>query len=455
MEFVSLNPATNQELGRFPEYDPAQVHAILDDVWDTWRAWRRISYADRARKMHRAAEVLRANARQHAEAMTCEMGKPITQAFSEVEKCAWVCDWYADQAETLLAPESVETDATRSMIRFDPLGPVLAVMPWNFPYWQVFRFAAPALMAGNVGLLKHAGNVPHCALLIEEVFHHAGFPHSAFRTLLVGSSRVASIIEDDRIAAVTLTGSEPAGMAVAATAGRCIKKTVLELGGSDPFIVLADADLERAARVAADARLINTGQSCIAAKRFIVESTVYSRFLELFHREMDARILGDPMDPATQVGAMAREDLLEELHDQVKRALEAGAQCILGGTRADREGAFYRPTILTDVLPGNPAFDEELFGPVAAVIRAESAKHAVELANHSRFGLGASLWTRDPALANQLAAEIESGSVFVNGMVKSDPRLPFGGVKKSGFGRELAGYGIKEFVNIKSVWMGE
>jgi succinate-semialdehyde dehydrogenase/glutarate-semialdehyde dehydrogenase len=385
--------------------------------------------------------------------MALEMGKPVAQGEAEVEKCAWVCEYYADHAEAMLAEQPRETDAAQSYVRFDPLGPVLAVMPWNFPFWQVFRFAAPGLMAGNAGILKHASNVPRCALDIEAVFRDAGFPRGLFATALVGSRAVKALVEDERIAAVTLTGSEPAGSAVAEQAGRVLKKTVLELGGSDPFIVLADADLRAAARTAAEARLINSGQSCICAKRFIVVDVVADQFLDLFTGEMRARRVGDPLSPDTQVGPQARVDLRDDLHRQVEESVKRGATLLLGGEIPTGRGAFYPPTVLAAVDRGMPAFDEETFGPVAAVIRARDEADAVRLANDSTFGLGAALWTADRERARRLAAEIEAGAVFVNGLVKSDPRLPFGGIKRSGYGRELSEYGIREFVNIKSVWM--
>jgi len=385
--------------------------------------------------------------------MTLEMGKPIVQGEAEVDKCAWACEYYADHAEAFLAEQPRETQASRSYVRFDPLGPVLAVMPWNFPFWQVFRFAAPALMAGNAGILKHASNVPRSALAIQEVFREAGFPRGLFSTVLVGSSAVAGLIADPRIVAVTLTGSELAGSKVAEQAGHALKKTVLELGGSDPFIVLADADIGAAARTAADARLINSGQSCIAAKRFIVVEPVADQFLDRFLDELRSRRMGDPLERGTQVGPQARIDLRDLLHEQVAESVKRGAKLLLGGEVPAGKGAFYPPTLLAAVDKGMPAFDEETFGPVAAVIRAKDEADAVRLANDSVFGLGASLWTQDRARAERMAAQIEAGSVFVNGLVKSDPRLPFGGIKRSGYGRELSEYGIREFVNIKSVWI--
>jgi succinate-semialdehyde dehydrogenase/glutarate-semialdehyde dehydrogenase len=449
----SLNPATEAVIEDYPELSLEETDERLDFARQTYDFWRRASFEERGLLMKRAAEVLRRRKAEFAALMTAEMGKVLVQAEAEVEKCAWVCDFYAERAESFLSPEAVATDAGRSYVRYDPLGPVLAVMPWNFPLWQVFRFAAPALMAGNTGLLKHASNVPGCALAIESVFREAGFPKGAFQTLLVGSKVVEGIIRHPAVAAVTLTGSDPAGRSVAAAAGAALKKTVLELGGSDPFVVLRDADVEKAARTAAQARCINNGQSCIAAKRFIVEAPVLESFEREFVKAMSGLVVGDPMDRRTEVGPLARQDLMEDLHDQVYRSLKAGALLKCGGKRLPVRGFFYPPTVLSRVEPGMAAFEEETFGPAAAVVRAEDADHALALANASPFGLGACLWTADLALAERLAAELESGSVFVNGMVKSDPRLPFGGIKLSGYGRELSAFGIREFVNIKTVWM--
>jgi succinate-semialdehyde dehydrogenase / glutarate-semialdehyde dehydrogenase len=449
----SINPTTSQALNDYPDHSDAEVEAALARAVDAFESWKEVPFTERSRLMHRAAAELRDRRDEHAALMTAEMGKTFASARAETEKCALCCDFYAERAEAFLAPEVVPTDASRSLVRYDPIGPVLAVMPWNFPYWQVFRFAAPALMAGNVGLLKHASNVPGCALAIEEVFRRAGFPEGCFQTLMIGSGAVDAVIRNGAVRAVTLTGSEPAGAAVASAAGACLKKTVLELGGSDPFVILADADVPKAAKAAAQARCINNGQSCIAAKRFIVVEEVADAFEEAFLAAMAALEVGDPMDLSTDVGPMAREDLLAELHDQVERSVRAGAVLRLGGKRLDGPGAFYPPTVLTGVHPGMPAFDEETFGPVAAVIRARDEEEAVALANRSAFGLGASLWTNDLARGEALARRIESGSVFVNGPVKSDPRLPFGGIKRSGYGRELSAFGIREFVNIKTVWI--
>jgi succinate-semialdehyde dehydrogenase/glutarate-semialdehyde dehydrogenase len=449
----AINPATGAVVAEYPDTDPAEVERLLRRADDAFAAWRNEAFAERARRMRRLAELLRAGRAEHARLMTEEMGKPIAAAEAEVDKCAWGCDFYAEHAEALLAPEEIATDAARSFVRCDPLGPVLAIMPWNFPFWQVFRFAAPAIMAGNVALLKHAANVPGAALAIAELFRTAGFPEGVMTALLIPSARVSEVIRHPAVRAVTLTGSDTAGMAVASEAGRAIKKTVLELGGSDPFVVLADADPAAAAEQAARARTINSGQSCIAAKRFIVEEAVADRFEDELVRRMEALVVGDPMDRATDVGPLAREDLLKDLDDQVQRTVDAGALLRTGGRRLPGPGFFYAPTVLTAVAPGMAAFEQETFGPVAAVTRARDADETVELANRSRYGLGASIWTGDPARGEALAARIEAGSVFVNGIVKSDPRLPFGGIKASGYGRELAREGIREFVNLKTVWV--
>jgi succinate-semialdehyde dehydrogenase/glutarate-semialdehyde dehydrogenase len=386
--------------------------------------------------------------------MTMEMGKPVMGGVAEAEKCAWVCDYYAQEAERVLADQEVESDASRSFVTFQPIGVVLAVMPWNFPFWQVFRFAAPNLMAGNAGLLKHASNVPGCALAIEDVFREAGFPDGLFRSLLIPGSRVDGVIENPLVRAVTLTGSTPAGQAVAAKAGAVLKKTVLELGGSDPYVILEDADLETAASVCATARLINSGQSCIAAKRFVVVEAVREEFEKRFVAAMAATKMGDPMEEDTVVGPQARTDLRDELHDQVVRSIDAGARCVLGGKIPSGPGAYYPPTVLTDVAPGMPAYVEELFGPVASVIPVPDEVEALRVANDSCFGLGAAVFTRDREKGTRIAREeLEAGACFVNAFVRSDPRLPFGGVKESGYGRELSPFGILEFVNIKTVWV--
>ncbi len=449
----AVNPATEELIRDYPEPDAREVAERLAAAERAFAAWRKVPFAERGRLMRSAADRLREHRADYARLMTDEMGKPISASEAEVDKCAWVCDFYAEHAEGFLATEPAATDASRSCVRYDPLGPVLAIMPWNFPFWQVFRFAAPSLMAGNVGVLKHASNVPGTALAIEEVFREAGFPEGVFTTLLVSSDRATELIGHPVIRAVTLTGSDRAGREVAAAAGRHLKKSVLELGGSDPFIILADADPAATAREAARARTINSGQSCIAAKRFLVDEKIADRFEEEFVARMAELKVGDPLDRANEVGPLARADLLDALDDQVKRSVEAGAQLRTGGHRLPGKGWYYAPTVLTGVRPGMAAFDEETFGPVAAVTRADGRDEAIELANRSQFGLGASIWTADPVLAEALTSEIEAGCVFVNGIVKSDPRLPFGGIKSSGYGRELSEVGIREFVNIKTVWV--
>jgi succinate-semialdehyde dehydrogenase/glutarate-semialdehyde dehydrogenase len=449
----AINPATGQTLRDYAEHDAAEVEARLERATEAFAAWRRTSLAERAARLRAAAATLRRDRDGLARLMTEEMGKPIVQAEAEVEKCATACEHFAEHGARYLEPEQVPTEASRSLVRFDPLGPILAVMPWNFPLWQVFRAAAPALMAGNVIVLKHASNVPGSALGAERVFAESGFPMGAFTTLLISAARAEALVEHPALKAVTLTGSEAAGVALAGRAGRALKKTVLELGGSDPFIVLGDADPPEAAAEAAAARAINSGQSCIAAKRFIVEQPIAEAFERLLSERMARLEVGDPMDRATQVGPLARADLVEALDRQVRESIAAGAKLLTGGTRPSGPGFFYAPTVLAGVRPGMPAHDEETFGPVAAVLRAKEAAEAVALANLSPFGLGASVWTADPVRGEALAVEIEAGSVFVNAMVKSDPRLPFGGVKRSGYGRELGCFGIREFVNVKTVWV--
>ncbi len=453
MAIETLNPATGELVKRFPEMEKGEVDRVLSAAVVAQRAWARLPFSERAVPMRKVAGLLRERAQDHARLMAVEMGKPLRDGAAEVVKCASVCEYYAERAAEHLAPRQEPSDAGRSYVRFDPLGVILAVMPWNFPFWQVFRFIAPHLMAGNGGLLKHASNVPQCALAIEQVMHDAGFPPALFRTLLVGSGRVRELILDERVAAVTITGSEPAGRQVAAAAGEALKPSVMELGGSDPFIVLADADVEMAARTAATARTINAGQSCICAKRFIVEAPVYEAFLEQLTTAMKAVRMGDPTEAATDIGPQARLELRDELHGQVKQAIAEGARPVLGCQVPPGPGAFYPASILAEVKPGTLAAREELFGPVAAVMRARDADEAVAIANGSRFGLGASLWTRNAAEIERLVPRIEAGAVFVNGMVKSDPRLPFGGIKCSGYGRELGLEGIRAFVNVKTVWI--
>ena len=450
----SINPATGEVIETYDDHGDEEIEATLDRATETFEEWAARPMSERQVLLGNAAEVLRDKEDEYAELMTREMGKPISQSHAEIEKCAWVCDYYAERAGEFLADEPIGSEPEAdTFVSYEPMGTVLAVMPWNFPFWQVFRFAAPHLTAGNVGILKHASNVPGCATAIEEVFEEAGYPEGVFTSLLVGSDAIEEIIEDDRLAAVTLTGSEGAGRAVGEAAGSNIKKSVLELGGSDPFVVLDDADLDAAAETGVQARTINSGQSCIAAKRFIVHESVYDEFLEKFVEEMDALEMGDPSDEETNVGPQAREDLVEDLQDQVEESVEMGAQLKLGGEPADREGSFYEPTVLAEPPLDSPAAAEEVFGPVAAVFSVEDEDEAIELANDARYGLGASLWTDDLERGDRLARRVEAGCVFVNEMVKSDPRLPFGGVKNSGYGRELSRHGIREFVNQKTVWI--
>jgi acyl-CoA reductase-like NAD-dependent aldehyde dehydrogenase len=454
MSIESINPATGEVIETFEAFTAAQIDETLTHARKAYLNWRSTTFAERAALLRKVGEVMRAQKAELGRVATLEMGKSITESVAEVEKCAWNCDYYAENAEAFLAPEKVTTNAAESYVEFTPIGVVLAIMPWNFPYWQVMRFAAPAIMAGNAAVLKHASNVSRCALEIERVFREAGAPEGLFNTILVPGAEVEQIIADRRIAAVTLTGSTPAGIAVAGAAGRAIKKSVLELGGSDAFIVLADADLDAAAEMAVRSRFQNAGQSCIAAKRFIVEESVADAFATKFAEAASKWRMGDPMDAQTQMGPMARADLRDSLVDQVDRSLKMGATVLLGGKAGDGAGAYYPPTIITGVTDEMPIFREETFGPVAAVIRARDAEHAVELANDSEFGLGGNLWTRDLDRARQLAQRLESGAVFINGMTASDPRLPFGGVKQSGYGRELSSFGIREFVNIQTVWIG-
>ena len=451
---ASINPATSEVIEEFNELSEKDLKKIIDKTESEFQRWKKTSFSERSKLMKKAAEILMKNKEKYAKIITQEMGKPITQSLSEVEKCASVCDYYAENAEKFLKNEKIETENKKSYVSYEPIGIVLAVMPWNFPFWQVFRFAAPALMAGNVGLLKHASNVPRSALSIEEVFKEAGFPENAFRTLIIGSKMVDIVINDDKVKAVTLTGSELAGSKVAETSGRNLKKTVLELGGSDPFIVLEDADVKSCAVSAANARMINMGQSCIAAKRFIVIEKVAKDFEKIYKESMESMRIGDPLKKETQVGPLAREDLLDALDKQVKESVKMGAKLLTGGKRIPGKGYYYPPTLLTDVKKGMPVYDEETFGPVAAIIKVKNEEEAIKVANDTPYGLGASIWTKDIEKAEKMAKEIDSGSVFINKMVASDPRLPFGGVKKSGYGRELSSNGIKEFVNIKTIVVG-
>jgi succinate-semialdehyde dehydrogenase/glutarate-semialdehyde dehydrogenase len=453
MSIQSINPATGELLENFPETTSAEIELILQSAYVTFEQWRRRPFPERAKRMRQAAHILRNGKEKYARTMALEMGKPIGQGEAEVEKCAWCCDYYAENAAMFLAEQAREADASRSYVRFDPIGPVLAIMPWNFPFWQVFRFAAPALMAGNVGLLKHASKVQQCALAIEDIFRRAGFPDGTFQTLLVGSESVQRILEDTRVVAATLTGSEPAGRSVASIAGKQIKKTVLELGGSDPFIVMPSANLNEAVITAVKARTINNGQSCIAAKRFIVATEIYDSFERMFVEEMKALQVGDPLNESTDIGPLATEQILKDVDEQVKTSVAAGAIVLTGGKRLDQRGNFYEPTVLVNVPLDSPGSCEEIFGPVAMLFRVKNIDEAIELGNATSFGLGAAAWTNDVNEQKRFAEELEAGSVFLNGMVASDPRLPFGGIKNSGYGRELSEFGIREFVNIKTVWV--
>ncbi len=454
MSLTSTNPATAKLVREYDEHTAEEADRIIESVAAAQGTWQSTELGGRARLMRKAAGILRDRAGDYALLMTAEMGKPVTQGRSEAEKCAWVCEYYADNAAEFLAPERIESDASESFVVYRPLGTVLAIMPWNFPFWQVFRFAAPTLMAGNTALLKHASNVSECALAIEGIFRDAGFPDNVFRTLLVSGKNTGRVIENRHINAVSITGSTEAGKSVAATAGAALKKTVLELGGSDAYVILEDADLQEAAETCVTSRLINSGQSCIAAKRFVVPARIRDHFEELFVTEMQRRKLGDPTKEETEIGPQARADLRDDLHRQVLESIDKGARCLLGGFVPEDEGAWYPATVLTDVGPGMPAYDEELFGPVAAIIPVADEDEAIRVANDSAFGLGAAVMTRDVRRGKKIAAEqLEAGACFVNTYVKSDPRLPFGGIKDSGYGRELGRNGIHEFVNIKTVYI--
>ena len=452
MSIATINPATGETLRTFPAFTPGEIEDRIERARQAFVRQRRTSFGDRAAAMHRAADLLDAERDRWAALMTLEMGKPIAAAEAEAEKCAWACRYYAENAERFLAPRKVETEpGQRAEVRHEPLGVVLAVMPWNFPFWQAIRFAAPALMAGNVGLLKHASNVPQCALALEEIFRRAGVGDDAFQTLLVGSSAVEGILRDPRVAAATLTGSEGAGRSVGSIAGDEIKKTVLELGGSDPFIVMPSVDMEQTVSTAVRARTINNGQSCIAAKRFIVHVDIVEEFTSAFVARMESLRVGDPMDRDTDIGPLASEDIRSDLVRQIDESVRLGARIRTGGRVPDRTGFYFPPTVLTDAPRGSPAYEEELFGPVATIFSVPDVSAAIALANGTTFGLGSAAWTNDPAEAERFASELEAGQVFINGMVASDPRLPFGGVKRSGYGRELSDLGIREFVNVKSV----
>jgi succinate-semialdehyde dehydrogenase/glutarate-semialdehyde dehydrogenase len=455
MAIATTNPATGETIRSFEPLREEEIDVKLRRAAETFREYRRTAFDARAGWMRRAAEILESEKETFGRLMTTEMGKPLKAAIEEAAKCATACRFYAENAARFLADEGVETPATRSFVRYQPLGPVLAIMPWNFPFWQVFRFAAPALMAGNVGLLKHASNVPQCALAIEAIFRRAGFPEGAFQTLLIGADQVPRVLADPRVRAATLTGSTQAGSSMASEAGKRIKKTVLELGGSDPFIVMPSAELEETVKTAVRARTINNGQSCIAAKRFIVAEAIADEFERRFVQGMEALKIGDPMAETTDVGPLATADVLKGLDEQVRRSVAAGARLLTGGKQLERPGYYYPPTVLADIPVDSPAYREELFGPVALLFRARDLDEAIRRANDTPFGLGASAWTRDPAERERFIDELDAGLVFINGMVASDPRLPFGGVKESGYGRELGVHGIREFVNIKTVWINE
>ena len=455
MTIATINPATGRTERTFPPLSDAELDARIQCAADTYQQYRRLGLRERTRMLIKAAEILEAEKEIFGRVMTLEMGKTLKAAVDEAVKCAWGCRYYAEHAERFLAEEEVATSASRSLIRYEPIGPILAIMPWNFPFWQVFRFAAPALAAGNVGLLKHASNVPQCALAIEDIFRRACFPEGCFQTLLIDTDRVQRIIEDPRVAGVTLTGSNAAGSAVGSAAGKQIKKSVLELGGSDPFIVTPTANLDAAAGTAVKARIINNGQSCIAAKRFIVVGSIADEFERRLVAGMQSLQVGDPLDPKTDVGPLANEAQVKTLAGQVERSVSDGARLLTGGHRLDRPGYYFAPGVLTDISPDAPAYREEVFGPVALLFRARDVDQAIAIANDSPFGLGASAWTNNETERRRFITELESGMVFINAMVASDPRLPFGGVKQSGYGRELSEHGLREFVNIKTVWIGD
>ena len=455
MAIATMNPATGEVLKTFEPLTDAQIEIKLQKAADTFLKYRKVPFAERARLMLKAADILDSEKETYARMMTTEMGKTLRSAVDEAAKCAWVCRYYAENAERFLADQVVETTASRSYIRYEPIGAILAVMPWNFPFWQVLRFAAPALMAGNVGLLKHASIVPQCALMIEDLFRKAGFPEGAFQTLLIGSGKVEKILDDPRVVAATLTGSEGAGIQVGMAAAKRIKKVVLELGGSDPFIVMPSANLEAAVSTAVKARIFNNGQSCIAAKRFIVAESIADEFERRFVSKMEALKVGDPFDESTELGPLSTADGVVDLDRDVQKSVQAGARILTGGKALDRPGNFYAPTVLTNIPKDSPAYQEEFFGPVASVFRAKDVDDAIRIANDSRFGLGSSAWTNDKTERERFIAELEAGMVFINRMVASDPRVPFGGVKWSGHGRELSEHGIREFTNIKTVWIEE
>jgi succinate-semialdehyde dehydrogenase/glutarate-semialdehyde dehydrogenase len=453
MAIASINPANGEKRKEFSPFDDAEIEKRLTCAEKAFRKYRRTTFTKRSELLHAVGELLFQGKEKFAEIITLEMGKLFRDSVAEIEKCARGCRFYAENGERFLEDEIAQTDAAESYVQYQPLGPVLAIMPWNFPFWQVFRFAGPALLAGNVGLLKHASNVPQCALAIEQIFCRAGFHDGVFQTLLIEPDQVGKIIGDPRVRAVTLTGSEKAGSAVASTAAREIKKSVLELGGSDAFIVMPSADFESALSTAVKARIINSGQSCIAAKRFLIADQIYDEFLDQFVARMRALKVGDPMNPATEIGPLATEQIVQGVHDQVQKTIAAGAKLLTGGNRIHGPGFFYEPTVLVDVPKGSPAYCEEVFGPVAAIFRVRDAHNAIELANDTTFGLGSSAWTGDREEQELFASDLDTGMVFINAMVASDPRLPFGGVKRSGFGRELGAAGIREFTNMKTIWI--
>lgn len=450
----TINPATGAVLEEYKEMDMEEIGSIIRRANEEQKEWKEKTFNVRAGYLRKVAEILKERKHDLADLMAKEMGKPLAQGVGEAEKCAWVCEYYAENAEAFLEDDVIETDASKSYVTFNPLGVVLAIMPWNFPFWQLFRFAAPALMAGNGAILKHSANTTGCALEIEKIIHEAGIPKDLFRTIVRDKTGMKEVIQHKGIAAVTLTGSTRAGKAVAAQAGETLKKTVLELGGSDPYVILEDADIKKAAETCATSRLINSGQSCIAAKRFVVHDKVYDEFVEEFSQIMSSKKVGDPFDEDTDIGPQARKDLRDELHEQVQQSVKNGAKLTLGGQKPEDDGAYYPVTILENVGPGMPAYEEELFGPVAAIIRVKDEQEAIEVANDTSFGLGAAVFSGDEKRAEQIAAEkLEAGCCFVNEFVKSDPRLPFGGIKQSGYGRELSLYGIREFVNAKTVYI--
>ena len=451
--FETINPATEEQLNTYEFYDDAKISHTIDHAHQCWLRWKETTFAERSALFIKLKQLLEKEKELLAKEITAEMGKPLTQSEAEIEKCAWVCEYYATNAEAFLQNEVIKSDATKSYVRYDPLGVVLAVMPWNFPYWQVFRFAAPALMAGNACLLKHSPNTTACALSMQRIFEEAGFPKYLFNTVIADIPQIEPIVANKKVAAVTLTGSTRAGKSLAALAGKYLKKAVLELGGSDPYLILADADIDLAAQTCVTGRLINSGQSCIAAKRFIVLSSVKNAFVDKVKQLMETKAVGDPTAEETDIGPMARKDLMETLADQVDQSVKKGAKIILGGKIDQGQGFYYSPTILTDVKPGMPAYDEELFGPVASIIEVNDEEEAIKVANDTIYGLGSAVFTRDLAKAEIIASKLQSGSTFVNAFVKSDPRLPFGGIKESGYGRELSFIGIKEFVNVKTVYI--